>query len=164
MEPDQSLQCPISHEPFQDPRFLDCGHTFDKASLSSITNNECPLCKKKFILKNNGEYSVNWIVVSLLKLDIKTQDKEKVYTTEEAQKDYENYVSTVAKPIEDALIELIESKAKEGETTAMATGKNDKASVIRRVIENITTKHKFKIDYRTIQNGIQWTVQFHPKV
>lgn len=64
--------CPVSHEKFKYPLVLKCGHTFDKDSITKITNLLCPLCKKSF---SKNECIPNWILIKHLNLDIKSLDE-----------------------------------------------------------------------------------------
>lgn len=77
-ELEKTLRCPILLEPFKDPVFIpECGHTFDRKALIGLIIKKCPICNHYF--KNDPlKFRVNWIVASLLNLNIPRPTQEDI--------------------------------------------------------------------------------------
>lgn len=60
------MQCPVSLQPFKNPKVLPCGHTLDSASIKCLLKKVCPLCQSAF--SSLSVLPTNWIVVQHLNL------------------------------------------------------------------------------------------------
>jgi hypothetical protein len=54
--------CPVTLEPFLEPRVLLCGHTVDTSALKQMIKKECPLCKQPF--ESWRTLPINWILTN----------------------------------------------------------------------------------------------------
>jgi len=72
------LTCPITLDVFKDPVFIpECGHTFDRNGLNSLSTKYCPICKNSFS-GNTNDFMTNWVIASILGISIKQIDGENV--------------------------------------------------------------------------------------
>ena len=62
------LECSVCLQVFQDPRMLQCGHTFCLQCIQKTTNRLCALCKTEWFLPTNGlqELPKNFVVESFI--------------------------------------------------------------------------------------------------
>src|SRR5579883_584406 len=97
----EDLMCPISLMPFTHPLVLDCGHTIDKSSFDKLNSKKtCPICSRA----NNSNDRVNWILVSLLKLDIQ-QTKDNKTTKRISAQEAKNILLSAARSYAEYLID-----------------------------------------------------------
>lgn len=64
----QSLECPVTLQPFQHPKVLPCGHTIDNHVIQQMHKRQCPICRRPFFT----DPPTNWVLVDLLHLKIDT--------------------------------------------------------------------------------------------
>jgi len=74
---DDITECPICTEVYTDPRVLSCGHTYCLKCIEAWSKDKqpgdklaCPLCRKEFIVPDNGvsDLPKNYFVASFLQM------------------------------------------------------------------------------------------------
>lgn len=93
----KNITCPITCEPFEHPIIIPCGHTFERRAMYEITNEKCPLCRKKFNRNQLPDYPINYIITDLMK---ESTDDNQLINMGSIKKEIENQIK------EKLLIEL----------------------------------------------------------
>jgi len=105
---DEITECPICTEVYADPRVLPCGHTYCLKCLEKLSEDKqpgvdevaCPLCRKVFIVPDNGVKGVpkNFFVANFLQMKELSSVKSKTSLCEacdgeESESEAQNVVS-----------------------------------------------------------------------
>ncbi len=62
----QMSNCPVTREPWRDPRVLPCGHSIEGTTIRKLQHYKCPLCRRHF---DPSAVPVNYALAELLHLE-----------------------------------------------------------------------------------------------
>lgn len=106
----------VTMDYFKDPVIVpECGHTFDRKVLQSLSVKRCPLCNA--YLKGDPEkFRNNWVIVDILNLNIPRPTKEEIekYDAEMAYLDSSRNLSDKSHKLLQAVLSHIKIRAKAG--------------------------------------------------
>jgi hypothetical protein len=154
MERDELL-CPISFEKFKHPLVLDCGHTIDKTSFDNLTNKKvCPICNSA----NNSTDRVNWVVVSLLGLNIQGNSLAKTnkrFTAKEAAQIMITQAKSYAENLVDTKIMDLISKQIDARKRILEYDVED-SQVRNELIRILHDTLNYQVSYQSTKLTITW--------
>ena len=149
----------VTMDYFKDPVVVpECGHTFDRKVLQTLSIKRCPLCNAYF-KGDPDKFRNNWVIVDILNLDIPRPTKEDIekYDAEMAYLDSSRNISDKSHRLLMAVLNHIKIRAKAGyrSDTFDTKSLHKNEELIKGLIKDLESRN-FSVDNNYDSLEITW--------